>query len=232
MVGTIVNTTAIIAGSVLGIFLKKGISEKVKNTVVQGIGLAVVLIGLQMGLQTKNVLVVIFSLVLGGLLGELIGIESLLSRLGHRLELVLRAGGDFTRSFVSASLIYCVGAMAIVGSIEDGLNGNPRILFVKSLLDGTTAVIFSSSMGIGVIFSAVPVFLYQGSITLLAPYLKEVLSASAIAEITAAGGLLILAIGLNILGVKEIKVGNLLPAIFFAPLLNQLLELASQFFHF
>lgn len=231
MVGTFVNVAAIIAGSLMGIFLKKGIPERVKNTVVQGIGLSILLIGLQMGLQTKNVLVVIFSLVMGGLLGELIDIEGFLSRLGKRFELLFRAGGGFTRAFVSASLIYCVGAMAILGSIEDGLNGNPRILFAKSLLDGTTAIIFSSSMGIGVIFSAVPVFLYQGSITLLAPYLKEFLSASAIAEITAVGGLLILAIGLNILGVKEIKVGNLLPAIFFAPFLNQLFMLLSQMYH-
>lgn len=231
MVGTFVNAAAIIAGSLMGIFLKKGIPERVKNTVVQGIGLSILLIGLQMGLQTKNVLVVIFSLVLGGLFGELIDIEGFLSRLGKRFELIFRAGGGFTRAFVSASLIYCVGAMAILGSIEDGLNGNPRILFAKSLLDGTTAIIFSSSMGIGVIFSAVPVFLYQGSITLLAPYLKEFLSASAIAEITAVGGLLILAIGLNILGVKEIKVGNLLPAIFFAPFLNLLFTLLSQIYH-
>ncbi|MCL6638568.1 MAG: DUF554 domain-containing protein [Firmicutes bacterium] len=220
MTGTLVNAISIVAGATIGVRLKKGLPERIKKTVIQGIGLSVILIGLQMSLQTQNILIVILSLAFGGLTGELINIEGLLARLGKRLESHFGGGnGDFTKAFVTASLLYCVGAMAIMGSIEDGLNNNPRILFAKSLLDGVSAVIFASTMGSGVIFSSLPVLLYQGSITILAFYLKDFLTPAAVAEMTSTGGLLILAIGLSLLGFKELKTGNLLPAIFFAPAL-------------
>ena len=217
MLGTIVNALAIIVGGLVGMLFGKALPEKMKNTVIQGIGLAVILIGLSMALQSKNTLVVIASLVLGGILGEWIDIELRLQQLGQTLEKILAKGGkggNFTKAFVSASLIYCVGAMAIMGSLESGLKGVHDILFAKAMLDGVSAIVFASSMGIGVLVSAIPVFLYQGGITLSATLLQGLLSAPVIAEMSATGGLLIVGIGLNILEIKEIKVGNLLPGIF------------------
>ena len=217
MLGTIVNTIAIVFGGLFGLLFGKAFPDKIKKTVIQGIGLAVLLIGGSMALQTKNSLIVISSLVLGGIIGEWIDIELRLQHLGQWLERKFAKNGQgagFTKAFVTTSLIYCVGAMAIMGSLESGLTGNHNILFAKSMLDGITALIFASSMGIGVLVSALPVFLYQGAITMAAGLLQGVLSPQIIAEMSATGGLLILGIGFNILELKEIKVGNLLPAIF------------------
>jgi uncharacterized protein len=219
MLGTIVNTLAIIGGALVGISFRKGFPEKIKSTVIQGIGLAILLIGMEMALKTQNPLIIISSLVVGGILGEIIDIENRLENLGKWMESKFSKGnqsGEFTKAFVSASLIYCVGAMAIMGSLDSGLRGNHQILYAKSLLDGISSVVFASSMGIGVAVSAIPVFLYQGAITLSASYLQGILSADVIREMSATGGLLILGIGLNILQIQKIRVGNLLPAIFAA----------------
>ncbi|HEX3031445.1 MAG TPA: DUF554 domain-containing protein [Bacillota bacterium] len=223
--GTLVNFGAIVAGSLVGLLVKKGIPEGVKSTVMQGIGLAVSLIGLKMAFQTQNELILIGSLALGGITGEILGIEERLNQLGNWIE--SKVGGEesgVSKAFVSASLIYCVGAMAIMGAIQDGLTGQTDTLFAKSALDGITSVVFASTMGIGVMFSAVPVLVYQGAITLAAASIKAFLSPHVIAEMTATGGLLILGIGLNTLGIKNIKVGNLLPAIVFAVFLTQLAD--------
>lgn len=193
--------------------------DNVKKTVIQGIGMAVLLIGGSMALKTENTLVVIASLVLGGILGEVIDIEKRLQQFGQWLENKLskhNQGTNFTKAFVTASLVYCVGAMAIMGAFESGLTGNNSILYAKSMLDGVTAIVFTSSMGIGVLASAIPVFLYQGLLTISAGLLSGVLSTQVINEMGATGGLLILGIGMNILEIKEIKVGNLLPGLFMA----------------
>ncbi|GAB6172707.1 DUF554 domain-containing protein [Paradesulfitobacterium aromaticivorans] len=219
LLGTIVNTVAIVMGGLLGLLFGRALTDKIKTTVIQGIGLAVLLIGLSMALQTQNPLVLIASLVIGGIMGEIIDIELRLRRFGQWLEKNISHGGEsgrFTKAFVTASLIYCVGAMAIMGSLESGIKGNHSILYAKSMLDGISAVVFASSMGAGVIVAAVPVFLYQGGITLSAGLIQGVLSSTVIAEMSATGGLLILGIGLNILEITEIRVGNLLPAIFAA----------------
>lgn len=219
MLGTIVNTIAIIFGGLLGLLFGQALPEKIKRTVIQGIGLAVLLIGGSMALQTKNPLIVIASLVIGGVVGEWVDIELRLQHFGKWLERKFSRNGQvtgFTKAFVTASLIYCVGAMAIMGSLESGLKGNHNILYAKSMLDGISAIVFASSMGIGVLVSALPVFIYQGSITMAAGLLQGILSSQVIAEMGATGGLLILGIGFNILEIKEIKVGNLLPAIFIA----------------
>lgn len=217
MTGTIVNVAAIVLGALAGLLFRKGLPERVRHTIMQGLGLAVLLIGLQMSMQTRQVLVVVVSLVLGGLTGELLKIEERLDRLGKWVDVkVGGATGEAGRAFITTSLIYCVGAMAIMGSIEDGLNGNHQILFTKAALDGVSAALFASTMGPGVILSAVPVFLYQGAIAMLASSAKGFLGAAAVLEMSATGGLLIIGIGLNILNIKEIKVGNLLPAIFYA----------------
>ncbi|SFG90304.1 hypothetical protein SAMN05660649_03106 [Desulfotomaculum arcticum] len=216
MTGTIVNAVAIITGAVIGISLKRGISNSIKNTVMQGIGLAVLLVGAQMSLQGSHLLVIIISLALGGICGEVFKIEYRLEQLGIWLENKVGGnGGDVARAFVTTSLIYCVGAMAVVGAIEDGIQSNPDTLFAKSMLDGVSAIFFASTMGIGVLFSSVPVFIYQGTITLLASTVKTILNPYVINQLTATGGLLIIGIAFNILEIKKIKIGNLLPAILF-----------------
>ncbi len=225
MTGTVTNAVAIVVGGLLGVLLRRGIPDPVKETVIQGLGLSVLLIGLQMALKTENILLVVFSLVLGGVAGQLVDIERRLAALGTRLESRFGGGeGRLSRAFVTASLIYCVGAMAIVGSIEDGLTGNPSILFAKPTLDGVSAVIFGSTMGVGVVFSALPVFLYQGAITLLADTFKNILTDGVIRELSATGGLLILGIGINVLGIREIRVGNLLPSLLVVVLLALAIE--------
>lgn len=213
------NTVAILLGGLVGLMFGQALPDRIKKTVIQGIGLAVLLIGASMALQTKNTLVVIASLVLGGIVGELIDIERQLQKFGQWLEQKFSKNGQesgFTKAFVTASLIYCVGAMAIMGALESGLKGNYTILYAKSMLDGISALVFASSMGIGVLASALPVLLYQGLITLSAGLLQGVLSAEVINEMGATGGLLIVGIGFNILEIKEIKVGNLLPGLFIA----------------
>lgn len=215
MLGTLVNVAVIIVGSLIGIALKKGIPESYKETILQGIGLAVLLIGFKMALKANNELIVILALVLGGLIGEIMRLNYHLDKFGELLQRRIGSKeGDFVKGFVSSSLIFCVGAMAIIGAIESGLLGDHKILFVKSALDGITSIILSSSLGIGVMFSALPVLVYQGSITLLASGLKEILIEPVINYMTATGGILIVGIGLNVLGIKNINAANLLPAIF------------------
>jgi len=228
LTGTIVNASAIALGALAGAALRRGLPERVSETVMQGLSLSVILIGIQMALQTQNPLIVIGRLVAGGTAGAALDIEGRLAALARRLE--ARFGGNsqgaaaFGRAFVTASLVFCVGAMAVLGSIEDGLTGQPRTLFAKSLLDGITSLIFATTMGIGVLFSAVPVFLYQGTLTLAAGTVQPYLSDWVVAELTATGGLIIAGIGLNLLKVASIRVGNLLPAIFIAALATIFIE--------
>lgn len=215
MLGTFVNCVAIIAGGLVGLLFKNGIPDRYNQTVMQAVGLAVLLVGLKTAIVSDDLLVIIISLAIGALAGEWIGIENRLERLGKFLEKKFSKGSSgFAQGFVTASLIYCVGSMAIVGSLESGLSGNHATLFAKSCLDGIVSIILSSSLGMGVLFSAVPVLLYQGSITLLATVLKPLLVPAVIAQMSGVGGLLILGIGMNMLREKKIKVGNMLPAIF------------------
>jgi len=224
MFGTIVNTVAIIAGSLIGLLFKGSIPEKYSQTIMHGIGLAVILIGLKTALKTDDILLIIISLAIGSAIGELLRIEDRLERLGKWLgRLVSGDKEGIANGFVTASLIYCVGAMAIVGSLESGLSGNHQTLFAKSLLDGIGSILFASTLGLGVIFSAVSVFVYQGTITLAASVLKQFLIPGVIVQMSAVGGLLILAIGINLLEIKKLKIGNMLPAIFI-PLVYQIFK--------
>lgn len=215
MLGTIVNTAAIIAGSFVGILFKNGVKERFNNIVMSGLALCILLIGISGALKVNNMLLVILSIVIGGILGELIDIDRRLKALGDRIELKLKGrGGRISEGFVAASLLYCVGAMAIVGSLESGLNNNHEILFTKSILDGVSAVLLTSSLGAGVALSGVSVFIYQGIITVAATFLSGVLTTSVVNDVTAVGSLLIIALGLNMLGSTKVKVANLLPGIF------------------
>lgn len=215
MLGTVVNSLAIIVGALFGVFIKKGIKEEYKSTIMDGIGLSVVIIGIMGGIKTQNLILVIGSIVLGSIIGEMIKIEDRLEKLGSNMEKKFGKGdSSFSKGFVTASLVYCIGAMAIVGSLESGLTGNHETLFAKSILDGISAIIFASTLGIGVAFSAIPVFIYQGGITLLSNIVKDLMTPEVINEMSSVGGILILAIGINILGIKKIRIGNMLPAIF------------------
>ncbi|WP_026485733.1 DUF554 domain-containing protein [Caldanaerobius polysaccharolyticus] len=226
MLGTLVNVAAIVVGSAVGAFLKMGIPERYKSTIMQGLSLSVMIIGLSNALKYNNLLLVIVSLVIGGIIGEAIGIEYLLNKLGDIVHSKMSNGSNssVSKGFVTASLIFCVGAMAIVGALKDGLEGDHSILYAKSMLDGIASIVFASTFGIGVLFSSVTVFIYQGFITLMASFLKDLLINPIIADMSAIGGVLIVGISLNMLDIKNIKVGNLLPAIF-VPVVYQLIKL-------
>ncbi|MBQ4638971.1 MAG: DUF554 domain-containing protein [Clostridia bacterium] len=217
MIGTLVNVAAVIVGSLLGLLLRKGFPEKMKKTVTIGMGLCVILIGMQGALGTQNVLLVILSIVIGSMIGSALKIEARLDKLGLSLQKKFAAkdGNDhFAKGFVNATLIYCVGAMAIVGSIDSGLRGNHDTLFAKSLLDGVMSIALASTMGIGVMLSAVAVFIYQGGIALLAQLVEPLLTEVMITEMSAVGGVLIMGIGFNLFRKEHIPVGDMLPAIF------------------
>lgn len=224
LLGTIVNAAAILLGGLGGLLLKGGLPERFAQTVMQGVALCVLLIGLSGALEGMPYLMaVILYMVIGALLGEGLRIEERLERFGKRVEEKFSKGdSQFTKGFVTASLLFCVGAMAIMGSFESGLKGSHDILYSKSVLDGIAALIFASTLGIGVLFSAASVFVYQGAITLLSGALSSVLTETVIAQMSAVGGLLIVALGLNMLLSSKLKVGNLLPAIFLPILANAL----------
>lgn len=223
LLGTAVNAGAIILGSIVGLILKGGIPEKINDTIMKGIGLCVLYIGVSSSLKANSMLLIIFSIVIGGVIGEIIDIDKRLANLGDLIEKKLNGkGGRVSEGFVTSSLLYCVGAMAIVGSLESGLSNNHQTLFAKATLDGISAIVFSSSLGIGVALSAGSVFIYQGLITLCAGLLKGILVASVIGDITAVGGLLIIGIAFNMLNITKIKVANLLPAIFI-PIIYQVI---------
>lgn len=225
MIGTIVNSVAVVIGCLIGFLIKGRLKTNISNTIMSGLGLCVLYIGVSGALKGEDTLLMIICIVIGALIGELIDIDKWLSRLGEIIERKVNKVGksniSIAEGFVSASLLFCVGAMAIVGALESGLKGNHDTLFTKSILDGISSIIFTSSLGIGVIFSAVTVFIYQGAITLGAGILSGVLSTTVITNMSAIGGLLIVGLGFNMLGVTKIKVANLLPAIFL-PILFQI----------
>lgn len=215
MMGTVVNTLSIISGSLIGLLFRGSIPDNYSQTIMHAIGIAVVMIGLKTALGTDAILVVIFSLAIGSFLGELLCIEERLDRLGNWLgRKYSKDGQSVSKGFVNASLLFCVGAMAIVGSLESGISGNHHTLFAKSVIDGITSVLFASTLGIGVLFSAVSVLLYQGLITIAASSIKEFLLPEVVSQMSAVGGLLIMAIGIGLLEIKKFKIGNMLPAIF------------------
>lgn len=222
MLGTIVNSLAILCGALLGILFRNGLKEEYKQIVLHGVSLAVLFIGAagtigKMIDSASHPILFIISLIIGGLLGQWWNIELRLENLGNLIQSKMQKGnkeGNLSQGFVSASLLFCIGTMAIMGSLESGLQGVHKTLFAKSILDGVTSVILSSTLGIGVALSSFSVFIYQGIITLLAQWIEPYMTIDMIREISIVGGILIFAIGLNMLEIKKIKVGNLLPAIF------------------
>ncbi len=225
MLGTIVNTIAVIIGASIGLLLKKGLPEKLEDTMMKGLGLCTLFLGIRGSLEGNNSLILIISMVVGALIGEGIDLDEKLNRFGKWLENKFKSkDGDkvsIAEGFVSASLLFCVGAMTVVGSLQSGLMGNHEMLFNKSMLDFVAAIIFASSMGIGVLFSAAFVLVYQGAITLAAQWVAPFLTDTIIAEMTCVGSVIIIGIGLNLLGITKLKVMNYVPAIFIPILLCQ-----------
>lgn len=229
MTGTLVNTATVIAGGLLGTLLGSGLPERVKDTVITGMALAVAVIGAKMALETSNVLVVLGSITLGGITGEALGIQRRLDSLGDCLQRWTSGSeflsrGKFSQGFVTASLVFCVGPMTVVGSIQDGLTGDSSLLLVKSMLDGFAAIAFASAFGMGVVFSAATVLLVQGTITLGASFFSGVLSAAAVVEMSATGGVIIAGISLHMMELKHIRLANFLPALVYAPVMITVLE--------
>lgn len=217
MLGTLVNTGAIIVGSLVGLTAGARLPAGIKTILMQALGLATMSIGLRMALEAHHSLLAIGCLLLGGVSGELLRIEPRLEGLADRLRRTLRSDSSrFVEGFVTATLLYLTGAMTIVGSIQDGTVGDPSVLLVKSLLDGVASVALASSLGVGVLYSALPVLLVQGGITLLAAQLSFLSQPAVLDAINATGGLLILGIGINLLEIGRIRVGNLLPALLYA----------------
>ncbi len=215
MIATYINAIAIILGCIIGLLFRKIISERIKKIIYQGAGLSSLLMGILMVVKTKHPVLVVFSILLGGIIGEILKIEARLEKLGDYLmaRVKQKESSTFTQGFVTASLIFCVGAMTIIGSINAS-TGSYNLLLVKSIMDGTISIAFASILGIGVMFSALIVLIYQGALTYLASFLLFIKSPIYLNEISGAGGILIVSIGINLLFGKKIKIGNFIPALF------------------
>lgn len=228
MIGVIVNTITVLLGGSVGSLVKKGLPEKVIDTVMIGLGLCTIYIGIDGALKGNNTLILILSMVLGAIVGALIDIDDKLNRLGKWFEKKLSKPGDKTpvaQGFVTGCLIFCVGSMTIVGSLNSGILHDHKMIYIKSLLDLVSSTMLAASLGYGVILAAGFVFVFQGSIVLLAQQLSGILNEAAIAEMTCAGSVIIIALGLNLVGISKFKLANYLPAIFFAPLFTWLFSL-------
>ena len=240
--GTIINVVTVLVGGALGLLLGARLPERIRETIMHGLGLLTLVIGIQLAFDTDNILIVLGSLLLGGIAGELLRIEDRIDRLGCWLEYKTSGGGDlsnadspqaggrtgasqFSHAFLTASLLFCVGPMTILGSIQDGLTGDYTLLAVKATLDGFAGLAFASTMGPGVLFSALTVLVYQGALTLGAGWASALLTDPMIAEMTATGGVLMLALGMGLLQIKQIRAGNLLPAIVVAPVIVAVADL-------
>ncbi|MGE4291477.1 MAG: DUF554 domain-containing protein [Desulfovibrio sp.] len=220
-VGSLVNALAIIIGSICGLLLHNRFPDRIRIIVFQGLGLCVLVIGFQMAFKAVDMLVVIFSVLLGGIAGELLRIDRHLDSLGDRLKILVRSKNErFTEGLVTASLIFCIGAMAIVGSFDEAIRGDRTLLYTKSVLDGFASIALSASYGLGVLFSFIAVLVYQGLFTIFAGYLQNWFSPTMIAQLTGTGGVLIIGIGISLLDLKSIKLANLLPALVFIVLLT------------
>jgi uncharacterized membrane protein YqgA involved in biofilm formation len=232
LTGTLINIGAILVGGLLGLFLSGRLPERLRQTVMAGLGLFTLAFGLKMFLSTNNALVVLGSLLIGGILGEWWQIEKGLQNIGVRLETwILKsssASSDsrFVRGFLTASLLFCVGPMAILGSIQDGLTGDFQTLAVKAIMDGFASLAFASTLGVGVLFSSVVVLFYQGGISMLALQAQRFFSEGMMTEMTATGGVILMAIAFSsLLEIKKIRAGNFLPALLIAVLAVYLLEM-------
>ncbi len=235
MTGTIINVAAILIGGALGLVLGARLPERLRQTVMAGLGLFTLVLGVQMFLSTRNALIVLVSLLIGGLLGEWWRLEDWLQNIGVRLEeRLMRSSSSsdsrFVRGFLTASLLFGIGPMAVLGSIQDGLTGNSQTLVVKAIMDGFASIAFASTLGVGVLFSSLIILVFQGSVSLLAYQVQRVVSEGMMAELTASGGVILIGIAISsLLEIKKIRAGNFLPALIIAPLIVFILETLGLF---
>ncbi len=214
MIGTLVNTTSVIVGSLIGLFINNRLNERYTKIVFNTLGIFTLYLGVKMALEGKQMLFIIFSLILGALTGEWLQLEERTNNLSQKLKSRLKiTNKHFTEGLITSFLMFCMGSMTILGAMEEGFGNPPNLLLTKSVMDGFSSIALSSGLGIGVMFSAILLLLYQGGLTLLAAQLKDVLTPDIIAELTATGGILLIALGINILEIKKIKVLNLTPAL-------------------
>ncbi len=229
MTGTVINVITVVAGGTLGTLLGERLPSRIRHIIMQGVGLVTLAVGMSMAITTNNFVLVLVSIVIGGILGEWWRLEERLDGAGEWLEakasrFPFLARGEFTKGFVTASLVFCVGPMTVLGSIQDGLSGDYTLLAIKSVLDGFSSLAFAASMGMGATFSAITVLVYQGVLTLGASFFENILTDAMITEMTATGGVMILGIGLLLLEIKRVRVASFLPALAIAPLLVALWE--------
>jgi len=220
VLGTIVNAAAVTVGTVIGLFFGKRIKGELKESVLKALGLAVVVLGIKMAFEEHDFLAALISLVVGTIVGEIIDIEDKLDKIGSFIQNKTRSTSNtFVLGFVTASVLFCVGSMTIIGAIKDGLNNDPSVLYVKSMLDGVSSIILTSTLGIGVLFSAIVILIYQGGLSLLASSAVFLLENEIYVNgISVVGGIIIVGIGLNMLNIVKIKTANMLPALFIIPL--------------
>ncbi|PLW80181.1 DUF554 domain-containing protein [Candidatus Woesearchaeota archaeon] len=226
MIGTIVNTIAVIAGSLTGIFAGKKIPKTLRESIINLIGVVTLVIGMKAALKGEDAIVIIISLVLGFIIGHTIDIDKKINSLSERFKKLVRSKNKhFSEGLITAFLIFCIGSLTIVGALQEGTTGDNSMLLSKSVLDGVTSIVLASTFGWGVFFSFIPLFIFQASLTFLAMNLKDFLSATMITGISATGGVIILSLGLNILGLSQTKTSNILPALMLYPIIKQIINM-------
>lgn len=223
MIGTLFNVATVVIGSLIGLAIQSKMPKRINQIVFACLGVFTLLLGFKMAFQGQQLLVVLFSLIVGSVVGELINIDRYLNQLGNWLQSKFKAkGSNFTEGLVTSFLLFCIGPLTFLGCLEEGLGNPPNQLITKSIMDGFSSIALSSAMGLGVMVSALPLLLFQGGITLMASFIEPLLTDAMITELTATGGLMIVALAINILEIKKIKVANMLPALAFAPLFTHL----------
>lgn len=231
MTGTLINVGTVLLGSTIGLLIRSRLPERYIKIIFQVFGLFTMFLGVKMALETQNIMVMIFSLLIGSLLGEWWNLEKGMSKIANFLKRKVKSENEsFAEGFITAFLIFCMGSMTVLGAIEEGLGDKPNLLLTKSLMDGFSSMALASALGAGVMFSVIPLFLYQGGLTLFASYISETLSVPVLAELSAVGGVLLIGLGFTLLEVKKVRVMNMLPALivvvilakYLAPLLDRL----------
>jgi len=216
MTGTIVNSAAILAGGTIGLLLRSRSPERLTKIAFQGIGLFTIVLGIMMAIKGDNILHMVFSVILGGITGELLKIDVAMDRMGEKLKRIARSeNSHFAEGMVTAFLLFCMGSMTVLGAIEEGLGGYPNLLYAKSVLDGIASIALASTLGVGVLFSIVPLLIFQGGLTFFAASIQSYLTDSVIMEISATGGILLLGLGITVLEIKKIKTINMIPALIY-----------------
>lgn len=214
MTGTIVNVLAVILGSIIGLIIGKRLPERIVSILFQAIGLFTLFLGVSMALETREVFLVLVSLISGAVIGELLRLDKIILRFADYVKNRTRSSNSrFSEGMLTAFLLYCMGSMTIIGAIDEGLRDDPQLLLIKSLMDGISSIALASAMGVGVAFSVLPLLLYQGGITLAASYIGEFFSEVVVRELTAVGGILLLGLGLQILQIKSLRIINLIPSL-------------------